>query len=231
MKMSNQPEGVDAVVGRAIMQMARADGRVVVVAEDLVYDGPANIVSAVRKRNTTPSKEGTDPRTGGRPKPDARTTGKAAISSVHRDNSSDRKGGEKMQSSATAVAEMATWWPHARVAEHLGVDLRTLKARMVETPDTIERPWVNFGSVRSPQYRWKGEQVDHWFTEVCRWRTSNDGQPATGCAGGTQKASSTAGSARTERRLTGSNGSSSRPSQKDDGGSLIEFVKNLQSKE
>ncbi len=39
-------------------------------------------------------------------------------------------------------------------------------ARMRQTPDHIERPWLNIGSARRPEYRWMSWEVDRWWVEV-----------------------------------------------------------------
>lgn len=45
---------------------------------------------------------------------------------------------------------MSTWWRHTQVRAHLDVDPKTLRARMDETPDHIERPWINVGTLGRP---------------------------------------------------------------------------------
>ena len=135
-------------------------------------------------------------------------------------------------STAESGAGLASvWTTHSKVSDYLGVDARTLKQRMKETPDSMRRPWVNFGSVRSPQYRWRSELVDSWWMEVNQWRLSKNVEVATGLGGGTPRRTSLRpGNVRTTGRPAISSGSSSKPLQKDETGSLMEFVKSLPSR-
>ncbi len=59
-----------------------------------------------------------------------------------------------------------TWWTHGETCSYLRVDPRTVAARMRQTPEDIERPWVNFGTPRRPFYRWLAGGVTRWWVEV-----------------------------------------------------------------
>ncbi len=74
--------------------------------------------------------------------------------------------------SAGAPPPDAAWWTHAETSHHLRVDARTLVKMMRQTPEHIERPWVNYGTPRRPFYRWRAEGVDPWWVAVNGWRTS-----------------------------------------------------------
>jgi len=65
---------------------------------------------------------------------------------------------------------VTTWRTHEEVLEHLGVDTRTLKARMRDTPTHITKPWVNYGSAKRPRYHWDADAIDLWWREINEWR-------------------------------------------------------------
>ena len=122
---------------------------------------------------------------------------------------------------------LVTWWKHVQVLRHLQVDPRTLRARMVQTPDHIEPPWIDIGTKRRPRYRWIVERVDHWWIEVNRWRASTGNRMAnTGSAGATRTGERAAGPARQGVPLSSSSGRSRKQPAKEGDGSLTEFARN-----
>ena len=119
---------------------------------------------------------------------------------------------------------------NTEVAKILGVDTRTLRARMKMTPDHIARPWVNWGTPRRPRYHWSIDELKRWWREVNEWRTLRNEERSSASVGGTAKGRGAVGAVRTGGRRRRSAGKSSRPSQKVEGGTLTRFVKNLPSK-
>ncbi len=71
----------------------------------------------------------------------------------------------------------STWLRHRDVVAHLHVDPKTLRARMAENPPHLEPPWINVGSLRRPDYRWRAEGVDAWWIAVNRWRSPDPTAP------------------------------------------------------
>ena len=63
------------------------------------------------------------------------------------------------------------WLRHRAVLEHLGVDPKTLRGRMANSPPHLDTPWINIGSARRPDYRWRADAVDPWWVAVNRWRS------------------------------------------------------------
>jgi hypothetical protein len=125
--------------------------------------------------------------------------------------------------------KLKTWLKHSAVLAHLDVDSKTLRARMRENPPAIEPAWINIGSDRRPEYRWVAEQVDNWWIEVNRWRVSTNAVGSGGSAGATRTARRGAARAPTRPRRSASSPKSSRPSPKDDDGSLVTLVRSLTS--
>jgi len=213
------------VVGAAVIEMVRELGRVDLHHEDLEFDSAQEIVNAIRRRNTT--SEGKNDGVGSGSGEDSRSGGEAAIRAL----STNKEGGDDMTCSAPAIAgNGGGWWLHGRVAQYLAVDVRTLKARMMETPEGIHRPWVNFGSTQAPKYRWQSQKVDTWWRRINQWRTSRDEGDGTGSAGAARPGNGAAGPARTRRPPTRSGGKLNKPSQKGGTGSLTAFVRSLPSK-
>ena len=123
-------------------------------------------------------------------------------------------------------AGLVTWWKHSQVLEHLQVDPRTLRARMVQTPDHIEPPWIDVGTKRRPRYRWIAERVDRWWIEVNRWRASTSNRTAsTGSAGATRTAVRVAGPVRQGAPPVSSSARSRKRPPEDGDGSLTAFAK------
>lgn len=223
MKMSKIPAGVASVVGEIVLEIVEEIGRVEVVAEDLKYDCAAKVIDAIRRRNLTSAKRADGPKVVGDVE-DSRSGSKAAIRALN----TNQPGGESMQCSAPAVAGSGGgWWPHGRVAQYLAVDARTLKARMQETPEDIERPWLNIGSAKSPQYRWQMDFIDTWWWRINQWRTSRNEEGSTGSAGAARMGSGAAGTALTRLPPVRSREKLNRPSQKGATGSLTEFARSL----
>ena len=126
--------------------------------------------------------------------------------------------------------KLKTWLKHSAVLAHLDVDSKTLRARMRENPPAIEPAWINIGSERRPEYRWVAEQVDDWWIEVNRWRVSTNAVGSGGSAGAIRTARRGAARAQTRPRRSASSPKSSRPSPKDDDGSLVTLVRSLTSR-
>ena len=122
------------------------------------------------------------------------------------------------------------WLRHAEVVSYLRVDRRTLRDRMVTTPDHIERPWLNIGSTGRPEYRWRADRIDTWWIEVQTWRASNEELAGGASAGATPMAAPAAAPAPTSAPPSGSPGRSSKPRPRAGGGSLLDFVRSLPSK-
>ena len=126
--------------------------------------------------------------------------------------------------------KLKTWLKHKAVLAHLDVDSKTLRARMRETPPAIEPAWINIGSARRPEYRWMAGRIDAWWIEVNRWRASASATASGGSAGGTRTVRRAAARAPTRPRPSASPPTSSRPSPKDNAGSLATLVRTLTSR-
>ncbi len=219
----SKPADVASVVGKVVVELVKELGLVEVCAEDLERSDVQEIVDAIRERNLTSAERSDDVGSG----EDSRTQPEAAIRTLDTNN----EGGDDMTCSAPAIAgNDGGWWLHGRVAQYLAVDVRTLKARMMETPEGIHRPWVNFGSAQAPKYRWQSQKVDTWWRRINQWRTSRDEGDGTGSAGAARPGNGAAGPARTRRPPTRSGGKLNKPSQKGGTGSLTAFVRSLPSK-
>ena len=67
---------------------------------------------------------------------------------------------------------------------------RTLRAMMDETPEHIERPWVQVGvGAKRPRFRWQpGDPLWRWLREVTEWRALEGKRTGSGTsAGATRK--------------------------------------------
>ena len=62
----------------------------------------------------------------------------------------------------------AIWLKHREVLAHLRVDPKTLRARMAENPPHLDPPWINIGSERRPDYRWRADAIDPWWVAIHR---------------------------------------------------------------
>jgi len=100
---------------------------------------------------------------------------------------------------------------------------------MDETPDHIEKPWINVGTLGRPDYRWVAEKLDSWWIEVNRWRASNEEMARGGSAGATRTGRRTAGSAPPRQPPRNSRSKSKKLPLSADGGSLATLVRNLTS--
>ena len=127
-----------------------------------------------------------------------------------------------------AARELETssgWWRHRRVLAYLDVDAKTLRDRMVRSPAHIARPWVNIGSARRPDYRWRVEGVDQWWVEVHEWRASREGTAGGAYAGEIPTVDPGHGSARPAGQPSSSRRRSRRAARSESDGSLVTFVK------
>jgi hypothetical protein len=52
------------------------------------------------------------------------------------------------------------------------VPKQRLARLMRETPDHIDRPWLNVGHPDRARWKWDPTGIDRWFREVCAWQAS-----------------------------------------------------------
>lgn len=121
------------------------------------------------------------------------------------------------------------WWIHARVAEYLSVDKGTLRRRMGETPDHIEKPWTNYGTEQRPRWSWCAAGIDEWWIEVNAWRVSRNGTASGAFDGGTPTAVRGRGRSRRNGPQPSLRAKSKTTSGKAGGGNLAMLAKQLTS--
>lgn len=123
------------------------------------------------------------------------------------------------------------WLPLADVAVRFTVSKDTVRARMAETPDHIERPWVNHGSAgRRAVYSFEVAKVDAWWREVNEWRASVRGEESSRSDGGTPTGGSGPGSATPSAPRKSSTRARLPPKSKGNGSSLMRLLRPMTSR-
>ena len=117
------------------------------------------------------------------------------------------------------------WLTTDEAARRLSLGKRTLQRLMASTPPGATVPFVKIGRA----VRWKEDELDEWMMEMDEWQASTGGGRSGGSAGGGSTGRSVSGRARPGRRPGASRSRSKRQSPTDETGSLVSFVKRLQS--
>lgn len=122
---------------------------------------------------------------------------------------------------------MTTWLTFSETRARLGnVSKDTLRARMRETPDHIEKPWVDHGSGgKRAAYRFEEAKIDRWWREVATWRASARSVGSGRSGGETPTGSSEAGSARPSAQPRRSATKSKKPTPSGDDGSFLTLLR------
>ena len=137
-------EWVEAHVEEGVLVAAERDGEVMVNVDSLARFGQARVAVKASAQN---QKAG-----------DARPPVVPVIRTLER--ASPRRPKPRRQE--------GVWVSLKEVARHLGVDRRTVRARMDRTPDHVHKPWVTRGSEKRPKYDFKSDGIDNWWREVLR---------------------------------------------------------------
>lgn len=118
-----------------------------------------------------------------------------------------------------------------QVAGRLGMDPRTLRRLMNETPKHINKPWVDIGTEAKPSFRWCEEGIERWLREMTEWRASQSlSRASTRSDGETLTARRAREPARTSGRRKPSSSRSNEHSPSGGGGRLQMLVRHLGSK-
>ena len=125
----------------------------------------------------------------------------------------------------TATHRDPAWISTEDAAERLALGVRTLQRLMGSRTPGTKAPFVKIGR----RVLWKEDELDDWVREMDEWQVSTDGGRSGESAGGRSMGRNRKGHARPGRRPGASRSKSKRKSPTDETGSLVSFVKRLQS--